>query len=147
MTEQRPKTSKKTDITLGFVREVATLAAAGAPKSHIIKSLNTTQFIVNEVLAMPDCKSFIDEINKEAIEEAKLTVRKGVASLAAEAVKVVQDNLKKGSLEAAKTVFKVLGVDGNNEDVSQNNSFQLVLATDKGHETITIKDAKREIQE
>lgn len=141
--ETLQKTTKKIDITAGFIRDVAIMAAAGAPKAAIIKKMNTTPFIVNEVLAMEEAKLIIAEVNESALSEAKTRIKQGVAGLASEAVRVVKDNLKKGSLEAAKTVFRVLGVD-TGDNTAQNNSFQLILATDKDKETITVKDAKYE---
>lgn len=136
------KITRKLDITVGHIRQVAVMASTGTPKSHIQKQLNMTPFILGEILAMPECVAMIDEVNSAALGEAKIAIKQGLSSLAKEAVQVVKNNLKKDSLEAAKTVFKALGVDGSQEENKADNSFTLVLATDKGQETITVRDAK-----
>lgn len=138
--EQNPKISKKTDITAGLIRDVAIMAAAGSPKTNIQKKFNATPFIINEILAMPDCQAVINEINQTAIDEAKTTIKQGMSGLAKEAVRVVADNLKRNNLEAAKMVLRSLGLE-QEKDTGQNNSFQLVLATTPTPEkTITVKE-------
>lgn len=107
-------------------RQVAAIAIINPNVTDIAKQLNISKELVRRVMDSRQFREILIDIGDSSLGPAIAKVRSQTAKLVNKALKVIEDKLDEGDLDAAKVVLKVLGVD-NQEEKHQDTNLTVVL--------------------
>lgn len=113
-------------ITEMLIRRVALLTVGGANITQIAQELSIDRSVVRKILNKDECKSIVEEIEREGMATAKAIIRSQTSQLATKIIKVINDHLDNGNLEAVKVGLKILGFN-EQEQVKQNDTSITVV--------------------
>lgn len=124
------------------LKQIAALAAAGKSKKDIVKELGITEYNYNKIIARDDFKQALEDIGNAAVGKAVQLIRTRMSNLGTKAVDVVSGKLDEGDLDAAKTVFKILGLNGMEEKAVADTNIQIVLPGSDYQEPIEVPNGE-----
>lgn len=125
-------------LTETRTKRVAAMAIAGGTKGAIAKSLGLSVYAVGKIFKSEEFKSLVETTGDDAISTSKAMVRTEIARLGRKAVLVIEKNLDKHNLEAAKAVLRALGLDGADKDGADKGAFTLILANKQEPKSIVV---------
>ena len=120
-----------TPITQQKIVEMATLVFAANPTVHELRA--ATGLSANQQRTAKQSETYkkaVEALTQELISTARSAAVGKLAQMIDPALTVVLNNLKKDNLEAAKIVFKALGVE-ETEKAQQDTQIQIVLPGQK----------------
>lgn len=123
-----------------FIKQVAAATLVDPTILGLSQKFNVSRRQIRNVMEDPRFKQELDRMGDEALKPAINIVRKDMIKLAKKAVKVVESNLDDDNLEAAKLVFKVLGVDQMEEKPNDTN-LTVILPGSVKQETVIESEA------
>lgn len=109
------------------LKQIAALAAAGAGPDAIKKELGVSDYIYKLLTTSDEFKTALEEIGNEATVKAIQLARTQISNLVSKAIRVLNQKLDEGELDAAKEVFKRIGMDGSNDKPVADTNIQIVL--------------------
>jgi hypothetical protein len=114
-----------------LVRQVVALALLNKTRVEMAKELNVHHATIGKIVNSDKFKELIAEVGDEALTQAKTYVRVQMGRLVTDAVNVIKKNLKEGNLEAAKVVFKTVGLDNEENRVGETNLTVVLPGADE----------------
>lgn len=136
--EQEPDTGEV--ITETVLKKAAALSSQGVSKQAMGKQLKLSPNRIKRIHQDERFKQMVQEIGDDAVSAAKAKTRSDISRMQNKAMKALEDNLDKKSLEAVKVWLKAVGMDQEKETATDNNSFTLVLANQKPEpKTVVVK--------
>lgn len=109
-----------------IITQVASLAIAGQSASAIGRQLGMSSRFVSKVLAHPDYKALMQRTADKELVPVIVRAKAELAKLVNKAIKVVEEQLDDGNLQAAAMVFKSIGLD-ETSDKAGDTSINVIL--------------------
>lgn len=91
-------------------KKLAALVGTGAAQEVMLEQLGVTKHALTKLLADPETEQAVAELGDEIIKEAKQMSRREMAKMSGLALKALEANLRKHSMEAVKVVLQITGV-------------------------------------
>lgn len=138
--EEQQDSGPEVGLTDTVIRKGAALAATGSTKGQVQKALKLSAYMTRKLFSHELFRSTLAEIAEDAVSAAKNKTRNDIARMQSKAMKALEANLDKNSLEGVKVFLKAMGLAEEKDDGSENKGFTLMLATQpKPTNTITVK--------
>lgn len=109
-----------------IARQIAAIAIINPNISDISRQLNISRDLVRRVMDSAKFRDILTAVGDSSLAPAIAKVRAQTSKLVDKALKVIEDKLDEGDLDAAKVVFKIIGVD-QQEDKPQDTNLTVVL--------------------
>lgn len=135
-----------TGLTDAVIRKGAALASTGATRPKIGTELGLTKYMVNKMFQHELFRSTLASISDDAVAEAKAKTRHDISKMQSKAMKALEKNLDKDSLEAVKIFLKSMGLAEEVEN-KDGGGFTLMLATQPKPQNTTTVVVKKEGEE
>lgn len=106
-----------------ILERAAVLSLTGAPRTQIAQELGLSDKAAKRLMDSDEFKQVVQTMGDALSVEAKSKLKKGLARLVDKSLRVLEDNLDEGELEAVKLVFRGLGLeqtDGKIQDTQIN---------------------------
>lgn len=94
-----------------LMKRAAALAITGANLNQMTKKLGISRYLVEKLCAKEEFKQLVNELSDSEIVPIITKARKELSKLVFEAIRVLKHQLSENSLEAAKIVFKSIGLE------------------------------------
>lgn len=119
---------EKIEVTPEVVRQLATRRAVGASMRDLEAEFGFSRPVVSRILASDLAKSVVKGLTDSAIEAAAIEARRGLSEMVKMANAAVLENLKTFNLEAAKIIYKAIGVEAiEKQESRQQQAIQVIL--------------------
>lgn len=141
-TTAKKKNTTKIEVTDKLIADVATIILTDPEYSisGLSKALNLHHRVIRRVMEDPRFKEFMDKVMEEEFLPLVTKVRGDIYKLGTEAVRVIRENLKENSLDAAKLVMKVMALD-TVEQKQQDTNLTVIMPGATTEQVIEVKDA------
>lgn len=113
------KGSKVLEDALGV--KIATMLLAGSTRTAIAKTLKISVPRVNTLMNTQECIDTIRKLEQEGLSVARSKIRLGVAQIADKVLKVINQHLDEGNLQAIAPALKILGISEEQPEVQDTN--------------------------
>lgn len=121
---QKIKTTPDPELT----RQIATEYALVPSMREVAQKYGVTVGFVQKIVNSDPGAMIIADIREKALGAAVTVLKQGATRLVEKALRVIEDKLDKGDLNAVPLVFKLLGVDGKAEvKEAQQQVLQVIL--------------------
>ena len=117
----------KIEVTPEITRQIATRKAIGATLRELEAEFGYSRPVINRVLASDVAKAIIKEVVDSAVTGAVSAIKRELADMSDLALAALRDNLKEGSMEAVKTYFKALGMEGQATEAPEKSQQMVIV--------------------
>jgi CRISPR/Cas system CSM-associated protein Csm2 small subunit len=110
-----------------LIQQIAALAIAGTTSIlGVSKALNISRHQVRRFMADPRYREILDEVAEKELVPAITSMRNKIAKLGDKAIRVLEQHLDEGNLDAAKMVFKAMGLEAQ-EERQMDTTIQVIM--------------------
>lgn len=99
--------------------------------SKIASDLGLSNRTVARIMETEEYKALISEVGDKAVAEARNQLRSASSRLVPKAIKALEalldDDSAKAKAEGVKGVFRLVGIDGNNDDSGKGGDIHILL--------------------
>lgn len=136
--EQAGDEGPQTGLTDAVIKRGAALAASGAAKLKVRTTLGLSVRMVDKLYKSELFRSTVASIADDAVAAAKNKTRTDISRMQGKAMKALEANLDKNSLEAVKTWLKAVGMDQEKEGDDKGGPLTLILANQPQPQPTTV---------
>lgn len=128
--------SKEIRVTTQKIIEIAALVITSNATPGELKAATGLSYVqLANVKKSEEYATALADIRKELVDTAKNVAVGGLAKMVPEAIEAVKQQLKKHNLDAAKMVFKGVGVEQADQE-AKDNSLTIILPGQKQEKVI-----------
>lgn len=115
------------NVDRGLMKQIAASDLAGfMSKAEIARQFNLSHHAVAKILKSDEYNLIKDRLSDAVIAPALKQAKISLSALLKQAIKVVKKHLEEDNLEAAKLVFKSMGI-GDKEDEKGDTAITVIL--------------------
>ena len=119
-------------------RQAAALVASGATQEAIRQQLNLSRYQVARLVNDPTTKKYVEDMGEEVTKAALNRIRQDIAKMTGLALKALEANLKKNSMEAVKTLLRVAGALDQEAKAPSDTNLTVIMPGAKVESSIDI---------
>ncbi len=120
-------------------RQVAALVATGATQEAIRQQLNISRAVVSKLVADPSTRQYVSEMGEEVTKAALIRIRQDISRMTGLALKALEANLRKNSMEAVKTLLRVAGALDQENSPTQDTNLTVIMPGGKVEKVVELE--------